>query len=79
LIFNKLLNQIPNKNLFPEIYRVLKPSGSFYIYDIVSDNSNRAEADIKSKKEYVQKLNKYGFKDISIIDHLDTALISGKK
>jgi ubiquinone/menaquinone biosynthesis C-methylase UbiE len=70
LIFNKLLNQFPNKNLFSEIYRILKPGGSFYIYDLVSDNPDCVEAGIKTKKNHIQKLNNYGFKDISIIKFL---------
>jgi SAM-dependent methyltransferase len=70
VIFNKLLNQFPNKNLFSEIYRILKSGGGFYIYDIVSDNPDCAETGIKSKKTYFQTLINYGFKDVSIIEFL---------
>jgi SAM-dependent methyltransferase len=66
LIFNKLLNKYPNKNLFSEIYRTLKPGGNFYIYDLVSDDADCAETEVKSKNRYMEKLAGYGFKNILI-------------
>jgi ubiquinone/menaquinone biosynthesis C-methylase UbiE len=66
LIFNKLLNRFPNKNLFSEIYRILKPGGAFYIYDIISDCPDCLRAGIFSKNGYAGKLIELGFKNIVI-------------
>jgi ubiquinone/menaquinone biosynthesis C-methylase UbiE len=65
LIFNKLLNRFPIKNLFSEIYRILKPGGVFYIYDIVSDCSDCLTG-INSKTGYTRILDTFGFKNIII-------------
>jgi ubiquinone/menaquinone biosynthesis C-methylase UbiE len=66
LIFNKLLNDFPNKNLFSEIYRILKPGGAFYIYDIISDCPNCLKASINSKTKYIRDLIGCGFKNILV-------------
>jgi SAM-dependent methyltransferase len=70
LIFNKLLNRYPNKNLFSEIYRTLKPGGDFYIYDFVSDSPDCAGTGVKSKRNYIKKLINYGFNNISVKEFL---------
>jgi SAM-dependent methyltransferase len=66
LIFNKLLNKFPIKNLFSEIYRILKPGGVFYIYDIISDCPDCLKIGINSKTNYIRILNAFGFKNIII-------------
>jgi ubiquinone/menaquinone biosynthesis C-methylase UbiE len=92
LIFNNLLNRFPNSNLFCEIYRILKPGGVFYIYDIASECINRLITGINSKTEYIRKLNAYGFKNVVIKEfikdisdsnfdskNLNTILVRGEK
>jgi ubiquinone/menaquinone biosynthesis C-methylase UbiE len=71
LIFNNLLNQFPNSNLFSEIYRTLKPGGVFYIYDIISECMNCLKAEIYSKADYILKLTAQGFKNIVIKEFTD--------
>jgi ubiquinone/menaquinone biosynthesis C-methylase UbiE len=66
LIFNKLLNGTPMRNLFSEIYRTLKPGGVFYIYDIIADGQDGLDSDLISKKDYTRILNDCGFKNIFI-------------
>ncbi|MDR2027068.1 MAG: methyltransferase domain-containing protein [Prevotellaceae bacterium] len=91
LIFNKLLNKVPIKNLFSEIYRILKPGGVFYIYDNIAGCPDCSNA--SSKNSYIQILNAFGFKDVIIREftentpadeypspkNLKTALIRGEK
>jgi SAM-dependent methyltransferase len=88
LILNNLLSHSPNYNLFPEIYRTLKPGGIFYIYDVISECADNSTTDIYSKADYIEKLTDYGFKKIVIKEfiaditdnkNMNTVLIQGEK